>query len=45
LLVYPAIYAVWRGWQLGRQEQSTMLPLNSDAAVDPHTGETVLQIP
>jgi len=45
LLVYPAIYAVWRGWQLDRQQQSTMRSLNGDAKVDPHTGETLLRIP
>jgi copper/silver efflux system protein len=45
LLVYPAIYAGWRGWQLGREAPSTALALSSDAEIDPHTGDTVLRIP
>jgi copper/silver efflux system protein len=45
LLVYPAIYAAWRGWQLARQAQASELALNGDTEIDPRTGETVLRIP
>jgi len=44
LLVYPAIYAVWRGWQLALQDQGNSLELNGDAEIDPQPGDTVLRI-
>jgi len=43
LLVYPAIYAAWRGWQLTREEKTAGNV--ADAEFDPRTGETVLRIP
>jgi len=45
LLVYPAIYAAWRGWQLRRQEHSRASDAHTEAIVDPQTGDTILRIP
>lgn len=46
LLVYPAIYAVWRGWQLTREERFVAMGLaGADTEIDPRTGDTVLRIP
>jgi Cu(I)/Ag(I) efflux system membrane protein CusA/SilA len=45
LLVYPAIYAAWRGWQLSRQQNPAESAIAADDEFDPRTGDTVLRIP